>query len=131
MFKIDNLNNFVKFEILEFNSECQEFKFLVNIECGNFIIKDKIIYTYKQEFVNFYNLLQQCYDKVAGEVISKFEYEEDIKLKLSFTSNGNVIVNCEIFEYGINKCKCFIEFETDQTFIKSSLEQMKTLLNKN
>ena len=29
MFKIDNLNNFIKFELLEFNNECQEFKFLV------------------------------------------------------------------------------------------------------
>ena len=131
MFKIDNLNNFVKFELLEFSNECQEFKFLVNIECGSFIIKDKIVYVYKQELVNFYNQLEQCYDKVSGEVISEFEYDEDIKLKLTFAPNGGVAVNCNIFDYGANINKCFVEFETDQTFIKSSLEQIKIILNKN
>lgn len=127
-FSIKNENNFIKFEKVDFYDDSQDYEFIVNAKCESFIIQNKTIWVNKNEFLNFYKKMQSCYENLKGELVSEFEYDTDIKLKLSFNELGHVVVECDFFSYGGYTCKCHIEFGTDQTFIAETLKEIKEIL---
>ena len=127
-FVLKNENCNIQFEFNKFFDDSQDFEFNVNAKSGCFIVQNKIVWVHKNDLFNFYKKLQDCYDKLQGEVESKFEYDEEIKLKLSFNKLGQVKVECAFFDYSEFSGKCYMEFVTDQTFIAESLKELKEIL---
>lgn len=127
-FTIRNENSFIEFRNDKFYEDSQDFEFCVDAKCGNFVIENKIVWAHKNELLNFYKQLQDCYNKLKGEVESEFEYDEEMKVKLSFNNLGQVDVECDFFEYSEYQQKCHIEFGTDQTFILQTLNELKEIL---
>ena len=127
-FVIKSENAFIECDYVKFYEDSQDFEFIVNSKSGNFIIENKTVWAHKNELLNFYKQLQECYDKLQGEVESEFEYDEEIKLKLSFNKLGQVRVECDFFDYSEFSGKCHIEFGTDQTFIAETLKELKEIL---
>ncbi len=127
-FIIKNEDSFVEFVQVKFYKDSQDFEFNVNAKCRYFIVENKTMWSNKTELVNFYKQLQDCYQKLKGEVESKFSYDEEIKLKLSFNQLGHVDVECDLYDYGENINKCHIEMKTDQTFIAETLKELKEIL---
>ena len=128
-FTIKNENSFIEFKDVKYLDDSQDFQFFINSKCGNFVIENKIAWVNKNELLNFYKQLQYCYENIHGEVESNFEYDEEIKIKISFKNLGQVYVECEFFEYGEYQQKCHIEFQTDQTFILQTLNELKEILD--
>lgn len=127
-FIIKNGDSFIEFNQVKFYKDSQDFEFNVYAKCSYFVIEDKIVYANKLALLNFYKQLQDCYQKLKGEVESKFSYDEDIKLKLSFNKLGHVVVGCDFYDYAGFTNKCHIEFKTDQTFIVETLKELKEIL---
>ena len=103
-------------------------KSTIEIKSGNYYVKGEF-YTSTGELFEFYEQLTDCYDRVNGS--AKFlSSEQNLDLTVEFNEQGHIRVFGTFSEYAhrINELK--FEFETDQTFITSTLNELQSITRK-
>ena len=127
-FEFTNNESVINFTLTKIFDNTGDYEFCVNIKSGRFIISNKYICVSKNNFIDFYNKLNECYNKLNNEVKTNFEYDTDIILNICFKKIGHVNIVCDVFDGPTYGNKCHIVFETDQTCIKQTIEQLKMII---
>ena len=95
-FTIENAKSHINMHLTKIYEDTDDFEFCLNVKCGCFVIKDKIIYTSRIDLINFYKKLNECFVNLNGEIKSEFEYDEDIIIYLTFDKLGKVKISCDV-----------------------------------
>jgi len=132
--KLKNESEYIEFVIGEifdedypFGGKSCEVYFYANVSFLN--IK---FHTYSSTgvFSILYNELKECYNRLNGTVnIKSFSYEEDMDLKIIFQTGGHVKIEMNLKSNDEQGNKCTCNFETDQTFIKEFLGEIRYEMN--
>ncbi|HOP10892.1 MAG TPA: hypothetical protein PK629_05315 [Oscillospiraceae bacterium] len=119
-------------EILDFPNTSIEggydVKGILNINIGcyfvrydNFIFATGVIY-------RFLEGLEKCYQDLKGEAEYRHLYERDLEFTLEMTSLGHAVINGTFRENPAVSTKLDFEMSTDQTFIKSAINDIKNVI---
>lgn len=128
--KLTNNEDYIEFLIDRYYAEVESeadnsYNLIVNAKSAFMNVK---FYTYcfVQSFKRFYDKLLSAYKNLNGVVIlDDLSYENDVNLKIIFENYGKISVECHIKSNDRYKNECNLYFETDQTFIKEFLEEIK------
>lgn len=103
-------------------------KCALEIKSANYYVKGDLWIT-KEEIYNFYHHLQQCYNEVAGKV-NYNSYEGNLSFQLKFDSLGHVLIKGEFREKLYVNNVLMFEFESDQSYLNSTLSELKQIVKK-
>ena len=129
-FQLKNNESYIKFFLVNFFDDTKDYEFCVDVKCGSMSVLNKSVYANKKELDLFYNGLKQIYSDLHGELKTNFEYDTDIIVKIECTRSGHLRIVCDVHDGPTFGNKLHIEFETDQTYIKETLDEIKEILSK-
>lgn len=128
--KLRNNEDYIEFLIDRYYTEVESeadnsYNLIINAKSA-FINVKFYTYCFVQSFKKFYCRLLNAYEKLNGIVVlDDLSYENDVNLKISFINYGRISVECHIKSNDRYKNECNLYFETDQTFIKEFLDEIK------
>jgi hypothetical protein len=88
-----------------------------------------ILWTTTGELFEFYQLLKTSNKKLSGMIDFK-TYEGNLAFSISYDTMGHVNIKGLFMEHGEFDNKLHFEFNTDQTFIKTTLQELETIVHK-
>lgn len=100
----------------------------LKIKSGNFNLKSSY-YTSTGELFMFYEQLKKINEKVSGKA-NYSSYEANLKLDIEYDKLGHVNVSGSFIENTFYNNKLSFEFETDQTFITQTINDLKVIVDK-
>ncbi|MCX2738872.1 WapI family immunity protein [Pontibacter anaerobius] len=105
-----------------------EFRATVEIKSGSFTVKS-FFWTSTGELYEFYKKLESCNSELKGNV--KFvNYEDNLEFAAKYDELGHVNVQGRFNELDELNNELVFEFNSDQSFISSTLEELKPLVLK-
>jgi hypothetical protein len=87
------------------------------------------LWTTTGELFQFYQTLKISYEKVFGVVNFK-TYEGNLEFSISYDVMGHVNIKGVFIEYNEFVNKLYFEFNTDQTFIKTTVQELEVIVDK-
>ena len=135
-FTIKGNADFVKVDLIEVfgfpNETCHwggyDVKAGIEIKSGNFHVKSTF-YSSTGEFYQFYERIKNCNKHLSGKVIYK-NYEENFFLIITYDNQGHVNISGTFSEENSYCNKLDYEFNTDQSFIRYTIEELELLVDK-
>ena len=100
----------------------------IEIKSGPFSCSSSF-YISTGEISQFCQKLQTCYSDLEGELSLK-SYEHNLKLNLVFDKLGHININGEFTDNNLENNSLSFEFDTDQSFLKSSIQDIENIVNK-
>ncbi|MFD3003030.1 hypothetical protein ACFS7Z_21880 [Pontibacter toksunensis] len=105
-----------------------EFRATFEIKSGSFTVKS-IFWTSTGEMYEFYKKLKACNSELKGNV-NFVNYEDNLDFTAKYDDLGHVKVQGRFNELDEFNNELIFEFNSDQSFISSTLEELKPLVLK-
>jgi len=129
-------NGYIKIEleqIFDFpNRTCHwggyDAKTKIEIKSGNFKVNSSF-YTSTGEIYLFYKSLKEKNNLLSGQVFYK-NYEENTLITLTYDNMGHIVIEGTFSEENEFSNKLDFEFNTDQSYIKYTINELETIVNK-
>ncbi len=102
-------------------------KGIVEIKSGNYYVEGEMWFATGEAF-DFYNQLKRCYSELKGEAIF-WSSEANLKIDVKFNSLGKIIIQGYFKEQLGKGNELQFEIESDQSFIPSTLEELKEFVS--
>ncbi|MBS1532193.1 MAG: hypothetical protein JSU01_17960 [Bacteroidetes bacterium] len=102
----------------------------IEIKSGAFYVKS-YLYTSTGEFYQLYEQLVKANQILKGEIYF-MNYEENLKFDLIYDANGHISITGNFYDINSGNSDNRLEFgfESDQSYIQSTISQLKTIVDK-
>jgi hypothetical protein len=135
-FTLKGENGYIKIEleqVFDFpNRTCHwggyDAKAKIKITSGNFKVNSSF-YTSTGEIYLFYKSLKESNTFLSGQIFYK-NYEENTLITLTYDNMGHVAIEGTFSEENQFNNKIDFEFNTDQSYIKYTLNELENIVNK-
>ncbi len=98
----------------------------LRIQSGDFQVNSKL-YTSTGDIYSFYTELKECNEVLKGSATYK-SYEGNLSFTCAYDNGGHVKVSGNFTDHMYNKLQ--FEFNTDQTYVTYTVNQLKVLAEK-
>ncbi len=99
-----------------------ETKSIISIKCSNYSVTGEL-YISTGEIYNFYQQLINCYETLKGEATLK-SFEGNLELKMIFDGLGHAEIQGYFQEYLHVVTELKFEFQTDQSYLKPTIDEL-------
>ena|SRR5690606_5688528 len=135
-FTLKGENGYIKIEleqIFDFpNRTCHwggyDAKAKIEIKSGNFKVNSSF-YTSTGEIYLFYKSLKESNTFLSGQIFYK-NYEENTLITLTYDNMGHIVIDGTFSEENQFNNKLDFEFNTDQSYIKYTINELENIINK-
>lgn len=132
---IKGRNGEVIIEILEIISDDEIDRFhgkdiwtTLDIRSGNFTGKGSVIFS-SLDILSFYNELMICYESLCGSAKLIASRDCHFELDVIFDKHGKVICSGHFDESWESNHQLKFRYQSDQTFFRETLTELKTILS--
>ncbi len=101
---------------------------IIEINSSNFRVKSHL-YTSTGEMFVFFQQLKECNSKLTGTAIYQ-SYEGNLKFTASYDNLGHVSISGEFSKQDILDNRLRFTFNTDQSFIKYTIDELDLIASK-
>lgn len=98
------------------------------IKAGDFQVRSALFTTTADVFT-FYQLLKECNSELKGSAVYE-SYEGNLVFTAVYDLLGHVKIQGEFFENRISDNKLIFSFDSDQSFIKFTLDELELFVKK-
>jgi hypothetical protein len=105
-----------------------DIKNILEINSGNFGVKSTV-YSTTGELFDFYEQLQKANEILKGNLYLR-NFENNLDAEIKYDVNGRVTVLGNFREHSEFSNLLKFEFSTDQSYIQSTLKELKTIVEK-
>jgi len=135
-FKIAGNSDYLEIEFEEIfgfpNKTCHwggyDSKNRISLKSGNFSVNTNF-FSSTGEISLFYESLKSCNEKLEG-IVNYKNYEGNLEINANYDNQGHVIISGNYCENTDLDNSLKFEFLSDQTFIKSTLEELQVIVQK-
>ncbi|MDQ0202291.1 WapI family immunity protein [Neobacillus ginsengisoli] len=101
----------------------------IEIKSGNYYVKDAELWFSTGQLYQFFIQLQKCYTDLKG-CVTFSESENHLKLDLNFNQYGQINIRGYFQEIVDEENILHFEFESEQSYLISTLRQLNNLVDK-
>lgn len=134
--EIGGKQGFVRIELIEVLGFPNETSYLggydtkgkIEIKSGNYYVKDAELWFSTGQIYEFYKNLLKCYNELNGQISFPTSGSE-LRLELEFTDFGQLNINGSYQEYPSVENFLHFEFESEQSYLTSTLTELKAIVD--
>ncbi|GGA60252.1 WapI family immunity protein [Ornithinibacillus halotolerans] len=134
-FIITGKNGVIKIEFSEVFGFPKETSYLggydvkgkINIQCGNFFVKDADLWFSTGQVYQFFTRLQKCYKDLAGSV-TFIDADNNFKMEVYFNRLGQVKIQGFFQEVAHLENILQYQFESEQSYLTSTIKELEEIV---
>lgn len=108
----------------------QDVQIIVEIKCRDFYLKTENQYIPLYELRKLYTELQQCQQKLNGEINISNYYDNNFQFSITYNDLGHVRIDGKFSETCSFSNEFIFSFDSDQTFMSNTLLELNKIIAK-
>ncbi|WP_047154065.1 WapI family immunity protein [Aneurinibacillus tyrosinisolvens] len=134
-FEIAGKNGFIRIEFNEVFGFPKQTSYLggydvegkIEIKSRNYYVKEAKLWFSTGQVYEFFIRIQECYNLLKGNATFS-DSENNLEFSLSFIKLGHIHIQGRFQELGHEENILKFEFESDQSYLSSTLQQLKNIV---
>jgi hypothetical protein len=135
-FEIAGKQGFIRIEIIEVFGFPKETSYLggydvkgnIEIKSGNYYVKEAELWFSTGQVYEFFIQIQKCYNDLKGSA-TFLDPENNLEFNLNFNKRGQIHIQGRFQELAHEENILEFEFESDQSYLASTLHQLKNIVD--
>jgi hypothetical protein len=135
-FEIAGKQGFIRIELIEVFGFPNETSYLggydvkgkIEIKSGNYYVKDSELWFSTGQVYQLLTLLKKCYNDLEGSFTFS-DSENNLKIDLNFNNFGQINIQGYFQEFTHQENILQFEFESEQSYLVSTLHQLKIIVD--